>query len=61
MHGPVMRDVTGCAVAAALSGTLKNIGTKIGLNDYVVDPYYMYFANFVEIGPNGPALQTAHI
>jgi len=35
------------------SETPENIEAKIGVNDYVMDPYKL--ANFVEIGPTGSA------
>ena len=41
------------------SETPENIETKIGVNDYVMDPYN--HANFVEIGPAGSAPHIGEI
>jgi len=42
-----------------ISETPENIETKIGLNDYVVDPYNL--AIFVEIGLRGSAPHIGEI
>ena len=41
------------------SETPENVETKIGVNDYVMDPYN--HAIFVKIGPTGSAPQIGEI